>query len=194
MNSSHTAPATWVLLEGQSDVAAVRAVADRAGLGLKEPGVQLIAMGGATNIGRYLRAAAAADNVRVLGMCDLSEAPYFVAALRALGCDARGTADLAGLGFYVCDRDLEDELVRAVGEDGALSVLADLGLTGRFATFVQQQAWAGRPFHDQVRRFAGSASGRKELMARALASAVELSRLPVPLANLLQACREPWTP
>ncbi|SDO57942.1 hypothetical protein SAMN04489867_0073 [Pedococcus dokdonensis] len=176
----------WVLLEGASDVAAVRTVAHRAGLDLDERGVALVDMHGATNIRRHLLAAhALTDRPRLLGMCDAGEAPFFVRALRRVGCPVEDAGDLPRWGFQVCHRDLEDELVRRLGDDGTRAVLEDLGLTQRFAMLAQQPAWAGGSFHEQVHRFAGTASGRKELMAEALVKPLDPADLPPPLAGLL---------
>jgi len=178
----------WVLLEGASDVAAVRVVAQRAGVSLEARGVALVDMHGATNIRRHLFAATeATESPRVLGMCDAPEAPFFVRALRRVGCAVDGPGDLPWWGFQVCDRDLEDELVRHLGEAGTRTVLEELGLTQRFAMLTQQPAWVSGSFHDRVHRFAGAASGRKELMAGALAGALDLDALPRPLTGLLDA-------
>ena len=179
-------PPTWVLLEGASDVAAVRAASERAGLGLGDAGVRLIDMGGATNVRRHLvEAARASTSPRVLGMCDIKEGAFFVRALRELACDVSSVDDLPRWGFQLCDRDLEDELMRALGPDGVRRVLDGLRLSGRFATFTRQPAWAARDFHEQARRFAGVASGRKEVMAAALATALDPQALPSPLRQLL---------
>lgn len=182
----------WVLLEGASDVAAVRVVADRSGIDLDDLGVHLVDMRGATNIRRHLLAAAeATDSPRVLGMCDRPEGTFFVRALRRVGCDVTGVNELPDWGFQVCDRDLEDELMRDLGELGTREVLAGLGLTQRFAMLTQQPAWVAGTFHEQVHRFAGAASGRKELMAAALAEALDIGALPSPLAGLLGAMTSP---
>lgn len=178
----------WVLLEGASDVAAVRVLARRSGVDLAGLGVHLEDMHGATNIRRHVAAAVdAGDGPRVVGMCDAGEAPFFVRALRRVGHPVRGPEDLPRWGFHVCDRDLEDELMRALGEDGTRAVLDDLGLTQRFAMLAQQPAWQSGEFHEQVHRFAGAASGRKELMAAALAEAIDLGAVPAPLAGLLDS-------
>ena len=177
---------TWVLLEGASDVAAVRSVAERSGLRLDERDVRLVDMGGATNVRRHLFAAARATiSPRVLGMCDIKEAPFFVRALRDVGCDVTSAQALPRWGFQLCDRDLEDELMRALGPRGVRDVIEGLGLEDRFATFTQQPAWAARDFHEQAHRFAGVASGRKELMAEGLARALPPRSLPRPLRGLL---------
>jgi hypothetical protein len=177
---------TWVLLEGASDVAAVRALAARAGVPLDGSRVRLVDMGGATNVRRHLLDAARAPaSPRVLGMCDIKEAGFFVRALRDLGCEVTSAQALPDWGFQLCDRDLEDELMRALGPGPVRAVLEHLGLTDRFAVFTQQPAWAARDFHEQAHRFAGVASGRKELMAQALALALHPRSLPAPLRGLL---------
>jgi hypothetical protein len=186
MRSGPVVAPTWVLLEGASDVAAVRAVAERSGLTLDDRGVRLVDMGGATNVRRHLRdAARAPTSPRVLGMCDIKEAGFFVRALRDLGCDVASAQALPQWGFQLCNRDLEDELLRALGPVRVRVVLEDLGLTDRFETFTQQPAWVARDFHEQAHRFAGVASGRKELMAEALAVALHPRSLPAPLSGLL---------
>ena len=178
----------WVLLEGASDVAAVRVVARRRGVDLAGLGVHLADMRGATNIRRHLVAAVEASvSPRVVGMCDAPEAPFFVRALRRVGCLVAGPTDLPQWGFQVCHRDLEDELMRDLGEAGTRAVVESLGLTQRLAMLTQQPAWQSGSFHEQVHRFAGAASGRKELMAGALAEALDVDALPHPLAGLLDA-------
>ena len=182
----------WVLLEGASDVAAVRVMAQRAGVSLADQRIHLTDMRGATNILRHLIAAAeTADSLRVLGMCDAPEAPFFVRALRRVGCAVENEDELPWWGFQVCDRDLEDELMRDLGEPGTRGVLESLGLTQRFGMLTQQPAWVSESFHEQVHRFAGAASGRKELMAAAMAEALDPDALPKPLAGLLEAMTRP---
>ena len=64
------------------------------------------------------------------------------------------------LGFYVCDADLEDELIRALGAAAVERVLDTQGELAPFRTFQQQPAWRGRPTEQQLRRFLGTFSGR----------------------------------
>jgi len=166
---------TVVLLEGRSDVAAVRAVATT--VGLPTDAYRLVDMGGVTNVHRYL------DTLRdgqVLGMCDAGEAHVVARALRI------DESELGERGFSVCDADLEDELIRACGPVVVLGVLDRLGLGARFATFRNQPAWRGRPVREQLHRFAGTTSGRKALLAGALAAELEPDQLPEPLVRLLE--------
>jgi hypothetical protein len=177
---------TVVLLEGPSDVAAVRAVAAACGVTDGAHGYRLIDMGGVTNIRRQLEAIRTASvPVRVMGMCDAGEAQYFVRALQVMGNGVHREADLAALGFSVCDADLEDELIRAVGPERVVSVLYRLGLGETLATFQRQPAWRDRPLDEQLHRFAGVASGRKTLLAGALAEELSPDEAPAPLRRLV---------
>jgi hypothetical protein len=196
---------TWVLLEGASDVAAVRALRAVRGVLPDDEPCRLVDMGGATNIRRHLAAAAATrPRPRVVGLCDEREAGFVVRALEATaprraGAPRHGGSvdtdtelnttitvdDLPAHGFQVCRGDLEDELLRALGVENAQRVLADVWLADAFIAFARQPAWLGRPAHDQLHRFCGTTSGRKELLAGALAGALDEASWPPPLAALL---------
>ncbi len=180
--------ATVVLLEGPSDVAAVRAVAAAYGVTEGAHRYRLVDMGGVTNIRRHLEAFRAGSvPVRVIGMCDAGEAQFFARALRVRTDGLGNDAEPAERAFSVCDADLEDELIRALGAERVMGVLCSLGLEGRLATFRRQPAWRGRPLHDQLHRFAGVASGRKTLLAGALAEELAPSEVPAPLRRLVTA-------
>jgi len=96
------------------------------------------------------------------------------------------TADeLAALGFFVCDNDLEDELIRALGTDAVIDVLTREGELGLLHTFQQQPAQRARSLHHQLHRFFGTKSGRKIRLAAALAAEVDLAAVPAPLRGVL---------
>ena len=71
------------------------------------------------------------------------------------------------------------------GAERARDVLGRLDLGPAFELFGRQQAWRGRPLAEQLRRFAGTVSGRKTLVARAMAEAVADEQLPAPMRRLL---------
>jgi hypothetical protein len=178
---------TVVLVEGASDRSAVAALARRRGRDLAAEGVSLVAMGGATNIGTYLgRFGPAGRGLRLAGLCDAGEEGGFRRSLEraGLGCGI-GRHDLEALGFFVCDSDLEDELIRALGTDTAERVVDAEGDLGAFRTLQKQPAWRGCSTHDQLRRFLGSGSGRKIRYSAALVAALDLDRVPRPLEMLL---------
>ena len=175
--------AVVVLVEGPSDVAAVATLLARSGLA---SGVEVRSMDGVTNIRAALDVVLAADPPpRVLGLCDEGEVDVVRRAVHDAGVPLASVDDLAAVGFHTCRRDLEDELVRAVGADEVVVLLDQLGLATSFALFRGQPAWRGRDLRASLVRFAGAGSGRKERLAGLLAAALPLDALPEPLAQLL---------
>ncbi len=175
-----------VLLEGPSDVAALEAVLARRVPAVPGAAYRLVDMGGVTNAARHLRHAARTWPGRpVVGMCDAGEAGVVVRALQDQGRPARSAADLPDQGFFLCDRDLEDELIRALGVEECLDLLEGMALGHRFRAFGRQRAWVDRPVQERLHRFAGIASGRKVRLAEAMAARLAPGRVPPPMAALV---------
>jgi len=179
-------PPTQVVVEGLSDEAALEALAERRGIDLEAAGIRIVLLGGAHRIGRFLEDfGQSGDGVRLAGLCDAGEEPVFRRALERAGFGD----DLEQLGFYVCDADLEDELIRALGAPAVEELLQANGDLHRFRTLQQMPAWRGRPTEEQLRRFMGSGGRRKFRYARILVEALDLARVPRPLdAVLTRAC------
>ncbi|MFC7385219.1 TOPRIM nucleotidyl transferase/hydrolase domain-containing protein [Sphaerisporangium rhizosphaerae] len=178
---------TVVLVEGVSDRSAIEALAERRGRDLAAEGISLVAMGGATNIGTYLRRfGPAGRDLRLAGLCDVGEEGHFRRGLEraGLGSDL-GRSDLEALGFFVCVADLEDELIRALGTATVERVVDAQGELGSFRTLQKQPAWREGTTHAQLRRFMGSGGGRKIRYAAPLVAALDLDRVPRPLDMLL---------
>ena len=176
-----------VLVEGLSDQAALHALAERRGRNLEADGVAVVPIGGAHSIGRFLdRYGPQGLNVRLAGLYDVGEEGQIRRGLERAGLGSRLTrADMEGLGFYVCDADLEDELIRALGPAMVEQVVEAHGDLGPFRTFQKQPEWRGRPPHDQLRRFMGSGGRRKLRYARFLVDALDLTQVPRPLDRVL---------
>jgi hypothetical protein len=116
---------------------------------------------------------------------DAREEPAYRRALERCGIAPVSTRDeLERHGFFVCDADLEDELIRALGAAGVEAVLAANGGLGAFRTFQKQPQWQGRPPEAQLRRHLGASAGKIKY-ARPLVEALDLKRIPRPLAALL---------
>jgi len=162
-----------VLVEGRSDVAALAGLAHRLGRDLVAEGAIVIPMGGATSIARFVRVVGR-DGLgwRVVGLCDAGERAHFDRLL------SRGDV-------FACERDLEEELIRALGVEAAEDVLDGQGDLTRFRTFQRQPAQRERPASAQLHRFLGSVGGRKERYAGALVDAMDLGATPGPLSALL---------
>jgi len=182
-----TAAPAVVLVEGVSDQAAVEALAERHGRDLGAEGVSVVSIGGAQAIGRYLeRFGPDGLDLRLAGLCDAAEEREFRRGLEqaGLGSDL-SRAELERLGFFVCEADLEDELIRALGADTVLQVIEANGDLGPFRTLQKQPAWHARPTDEQLRRFMGSGGRRKIRYARFLVEALDLAAIPRPLAGVL---------
>jgi len=165
--------ATVVLVEGVSDRIAVSTLAARTGRDLEAEAVSVVAMGGATNIRKFLeRAGPEHDGLKVAGLCDEREQHLFRAAL--------GDEHV-----FVCVADLEDELIRALGSAVVEDVIDAQGELASFRIMQKQPDQRARPLDHQLRRFMGTRSGRKMRYARVLVDALDLRRVPPPLDGLL---------
>jgi hypothetical protein len=174
-----------VLVEGESDRVALTTLARLRDRDLEAEGVEVVAMGGATNVHRFLGRYVGAPHVRVAGLCDLGEQRFYARAVRRHVLGHADELDLAAHGFFVCERDLEDELIRCLGTGRVLEVVAAQGEAGALATFRQQPAQRARPLEAQLHRFLGTHSGRKAQYARALVEALPTGTAPAPLTALL---------
>jgi hypothetical protein len=176
-----------VLVEGVSDRIALEALAERRGLDLSAEGISVVPIGGAQAIGRFLNLFGPQGlDVRLAGLCDAAEEGEFKRGLERAGLGSDLTrSEMEGLGFYVCDSDLEEELIRALGPVLVERVVDAHGDLSPFRTLQKQPAWQGRPVEDQLRRFMGSGGRRKTRYARFLVEALDLTRVPRPLDGVL---------
>lgn len=155
-----------VLVEGVTDRIALEAVAQRLGLDLA--GTEIVPIGGAQAI---RRAAAQHEGEPVAGLCDVGEERWF---RRVLG-DAT----------YVCVKDLEDELIRALGAERVQEVVAAQGELDTFRNFQNQLFWRGRPVEQQLRRWLQN-GGRQHRYPPHLVEAMEPDEIPRPLTGVLE--------
>ncbi|WP_353651305.1 ATP-dependent endonuclease [Nakamurella sp. A5-74] len=186
-----------VLVEGESDRAAVEAAASLCRVDLRTLDAVVLSMDGVTYIRHHLRRhGPAGDRRQILGLCDSAESSVVGRAL-AENCD--GSAEnthrlragdpilLAHHGFQMCRRDLEDELIRAIGTRGVIDVIEATGERRAWHSMQQQPAQRDRPVADQLRRWLGSGATRKIRYAPLLIAALPPERLPEPLSALLTA-------
>jgi hypothetical protein len=157
-----------VLVEGITDRIALEAVAAKLGRDLAAENVEIVPIGGAQAV---RRAYAQYEGQRVGGLCDVGEERWF---RRILG-DAT----------YVCVRDLEDELIRALGPDRVQEVVAAQGELETFRNFQNQVFWRGRPVERQLQRWLQN-GGRQHRYPPLLIAAMEPEEIPRPLAGVLE--------
>jgi hypothetical protein len=158
-----------VLVEGITDRIALEAVAAKLGRNLEAEGVEVVPIGGAQAI---RRAAAEYGGERVAGLCDAGEERFFRRVL--------------GNATYVCDKDLEDELIRALGPERVQEVVAAQDELETFRSFQNQVFWRGRPVERQLRRWLQN-GGRYLRYPPLLVDAMEPEQIPRPLAGVLAA-------
>ena len=168
---------TAVLVEGDSDRAALQALAESEGRDLGDEGIAVLPMGGAMSIRRYVEALGPHGlGLELRGLCDAGEVRFFE------------RAGMRASAFEVCEPDLEGEFIRALGQDAAEEVLEEQGDLRLFRTFQRQPAQRERTAEQQLHRFLGTTSGRKEQYGRELAlRAAADSVTPGPLRRLLAA-------
>lgn len=170
-------PVGMILVEGVSDQIAVETLVRRRGRDLVAERIAVVPIGGAQAIGRFRREHPAPPAV---ALCDEAEQSLF---LRVLARDD----------VFTCVPDLEGELVRAVGTERVLAVVAAQGELRRLTTLQRQAGWAGAPIDAQLRRFIGARARAKHRYARLLVeAAADADRVPPPLDAVL--CRVPGTP
>jgi hypothetical protein len=175
---------TVVLVEGVSDQRAIEALARRRDFDLEAAGVAVIPTAGATNIGRFLdMLGPKGHDVNLAGLCDEGEEVDFGRAVQAAQVGTvTNRADLEGLGFYVCETDLEDELVRALGAERMVELIESQGQIRRFRSFQNQPAQRHKTIEAQIWRWLGN---HKIRYAPLMVDALDTDRIPRPLLGVL---------
>ncbi len=169
-----------VLVEGESDRAALAALAPRFGIDLDTEELTVSVIGGAGNFGRAI-AEATEQRHRIGGLYDEAEERFVARAL-----NRQEGEDLTRQGFFACRPDLELELVRALGVAEMTALLEQHGDLTTFRNFQDQPAHSDHEPLDQVRRFIATSGARKAKYAALMAEAVPFESVPEPLAGLVQ--------
>ncbi|QOK22154.1 ATP-dependent endonuclease [Janibacter indicus] len=149
-------------------------------------------MGGITNLRSHaLRDGPHGRGLALAGLYDVPEEHHVRRGLLAAGVlvtGGVGSADieLAEVGFHACDRDLEDELLRALGLPAAEAVVEAAGEGPSLRLLTQMPAQRGWSRRDLLRRFLTSQSGRKVRYARLFVEALDLDRAPASLVAVLE--------
>lgn len=177
-----------ILVEGRSDQAALMALAGKLDRDLAAEGVEVVAMGGATNAGFFLEALGSKGaSLQLAGLCDAAEIGHVQRALARGGLGpARSRGELEALSFFICDPDLEGEMIRAHGVASIERIFAAQGELSAFRTFQRQPPQRTRPIEDQLRRFFGTRATRKIRYGALLVEHLDLERMPRPLVTVLQ--------
>jgi hypothetical protein len=180
-----------ILVEGWSDQAAIDTLARRRAWDLRSEGILTLPIGGVTNLGAFIRVLGPSGlDLRLTGLCDAAEEGYVRRILEraGMGTDLTRTG-LEAMGFFVCEADLEDELIRALGTTAVEAVLDAQGELDSFRTFQEQPAQRGRSLDAQLRRFMGTRARRKIHYGSLLTDAIDLAHVPRALELVIAHAR-----
>lgn len=181
---------TLVLVEGESDAEAVRALADLIGCDLNSGQVQIVPAGGVTNFSAVLsQLLRLHPGVGVCGLYDIADERYVRKALARVGAKIAADQPLDAAGFFACVADLEDELIRALGSATVERVLEAQGELASFRRFQGMPQHRNTHVHRQLRRFLGTRATRKIRSARNLVQVMDAMNLPRPLSQLASRLR-----
>lgn len=171
-----------VLVEGISDQIAIETLAARMGRDLGAEGAAVLPIGGAQAVRQHVDRLGADHRVDIVGLCDWAEREHYAKAFASIGQPGEGSK------FFVCNADLEDELIRAMDPEAIEVVLESEGEIGAFRTMQKQPAWRGRPFNEQMHRWIRAHARRSSRYAKLLVLAIDDDRMPRPFVQLLEAC------
>ncbi len=178
----HNAPVSrpiTLLVEGESDKAAVVALAPRFGVDFDAEQITVTVIGGAGNFGRAIADASGLGH-RVGGLYDEKEERFVAGAL-----NRQPGEDLTRQGFFACRPDLELELVRAVGAAEMTPLLEAAGDLTTFRNFQNQPSCRDLDAVEQTRRFIAANGARKARYAALMGEAVAFESVPEPLEGVL---------
>jgi hypothetical protein len=169
-----------ILVEGWSDQAALESLARRRGRDLASQGIGVVPIGGITNLGKFAAALGPRGlGLALAGLYDAAEEPSVKRTLQRLGLGGElSREDVEAAGFFVCEADLEDELIRALGPAAVERVLDGEGELESFRRFQDQPAQRGRSTLAHLRRFMGTRARRKIRYGSLLVDALALDHVP----------------
>lgn len=159
-----------IAVEGESDRTVLELIARGRGRDLAAEGIEIVPIGGAHAIRRFV--AGIPPGTAVRGLCDENEAHLFTRVLDDV---------------FVCVPDLEGELIRALGVERVLSIID----AAAFRTLQKQPAQRGRPVDQQLHRWLRSSSTRFPRYVRELVEALDPDGVPQPLDAVLENASQP---
>jgi hypothetical protein len=176
-----------ILVEGWSDQRALSTLAKRRGDDLESERIFVVPTGGVTNVGHFAAALGPKGiRLRLAGLYDAPEQTQLCSALRRAGVMVGDSNDgLEMIGFFACDADLEDELIRALGVSAVERLLDAQGELESFRVFQSQPAQRDRSTEAHLRRFLGTRAGRKVRYGTLLVETLPLDRVPRSLERVL---------
>ncbi len=144
-----------VFVEGVADRLALTTLASKTGRHLDPLGISIVALNGADTLRAFLRLFGPPGfDVPVCGLCDLDHQSAWSKALENVGFGVNLTgAQMKTCGFFVANRDLEDELIKVIGAPECLKAIDEAGYKNGFETFCKQDTYKAMSLVVQLRNF-----------------------------------------
>jgi energy-coupling factor transporter ATP-binding protein EcfA2 len=174
---------TVIVVEGFSDLLVLRTAAERLGVQLDARSVSVIAMEGETLFKHYLQLLGPQGlQVSLRGLCDADAEGNWIKQLTDAGLAVTDRAGLNGLGFQVCDPDLEAELLAALSTTEVEQLLDRDGALAHYTAFRELPQNTGSPAAQLQSAFVKKDKIR---WAPLLATAIALGEMPAPVTAIL---------
>jgi hypothetical protein len=175
-----------VLVEGESDAAALRALARLLDFDLAPHGIDIQPAHGVSNFSRLLvEFLSTHPGAGFCGLYDTTDERHVRRALADAAVPITADQSLETSGFFACVADIEDELIRALGVEAVERVVDAQGELSSFRRFQAMPQHRDSPLHHQLHRFLGTRATRKIRSAQRLVEALDPTRLPRPLGLLI---------
>jgi predicted ATP-dependent endonuclease of OLD family len=172
-----------IVVEGFSDLLALRTLTKLRGKDLDASGVSLLSLDGSGTFKHYLQLFGPEGlGVELRGLCDQDAERDWIEKLSAAGIGVADRASLEENGFFVCDPDLEAEMLSALEPTEITRVINEDGAEATFSSFASHPANSGLTEHEiQVAFF----KNEKVRWAPLFAAAMSPTALPQPIERLL---------
>ena len=175
---------TVILLEGHSDLLAIRVLARALDVDLDARGISLLSLDGAGSVVHYLSLFGPAGlGLTLRGLCDADHEETWRTRLQDAGIEVTDRAAMNAVGFQVADADLEEELIGALGTQRVSELIEKENADQAFANFTQQGAIARLSLAEQQHDFLHKQSVR---WAPVLADDLSVEDIPQPIRDLLE--------
>jgi predicted ATPase len=173
-----------ILVEGLSDLFALVAAANTLGRNLNAEGIAIVSMEGAGGIDTFVKLLGPAGfQLKLAGLCDADKESLWANTLHAAGlCTHPTRAAVEDAGYFVCDPDLEGELLAALGARAVVDIIESQGEKAVFDRFALQPAQRTKNLEEQLHAFLAK---RKVRYAPLLAERLGHGKIPAPLTGVL---------
>lgn len=177
---------TVILVEGISDLLAIRMLARRSDRDLDSAGATLLSLDGGGLFVHYLALFGPNGlDLRLLGLVDADHEQTWSIALTNAGVPIADRGALNAAGVQVCVPDLEGEFVVALGTQRVAELLDEESQTADFEAWIVQKGLVQVSPERRQAAWIGRSSASKVFWAPVLAENTPLDDIPAPLSALL---------